>query len=93
MNAFVAPNEELGIELLTIDPEIERRQVQSVQKLRRERDNNQVQDALDRLRVAARGNENMIPCILECVRAYTTQGEIVQALREIFGEYKEKPTF
>lgn len=93
VNEFVDSSEELGIELLTIDPEIERRQVQSVQKLRRERDNNQVQDTLDRLRVAARGSENMIPCILECVRAYTTQGEIVQALREIFGEYKEKPTF
>ncbi|KJS13092.1 MAG: methylmalonyl-CoA mutase [Peptococcaceae bacterium BRH_c8a] len=93
VNEFVDTSEELDIDLLTIDPEIERKQVESVQKLRRERDNNKVQDTLDRLRVAARGSENMIPCILECVRAYTTQGEIVQALREIFGEYKEKPTF
>ncbi|HBX22439.1 MAG TPA: methylmalonyl-CoA mutase [Desulfotomaculum sp.] len=93
VNEFVDTSEELDIDLLTIDPEIERKQVQSVQKLRRERDNNKVQDTLDRLRVAARGSENMIPCILECVRAYTTQGEIIQALREIFGEYKEKPTF
>ena len=93
VNEFVDSSEQLDIDLLTIDPEIERRQVQNVQKLRRERDNNQVQDTLDRLRGAARGTENMIPFILECVRAYATQGEIVQALREIFGEYKEKPTF
>jgi len=93
VNEFVDAGEQLDFELLTIDPEIERRQVQSVQKLRRERDNNRVRDTLDRLRIAARGSENMIPFMLECVRAYATQGEIVQALREIFGEYKEKPTF
>ncbi|MCG8401602.1 MAG: methylmalonyl-CoA mutase family protein [Firmicutes bacterium] len=93
VNEFVDPNEQLDIEILTIDPEIERKQVQKLQTLRRERDNNLVRDNLDRLREAAQGSENMLPYILECVRAYATEGEIVQTLREIFGEYKEKPTF
>lgn len=93
VNEFVDPNEQLDIEILTIDPEIERKQVQKLQTLRRERDNNLVRDNLDRLREAARGSENMIPHILECVRAYATEGEMVQTLREIFGKYKEKPTF
>ncbi len=93
VNEFVDPDEKLEIEILTIDPEVERKQVQRVQKLRRERDNNRVRDTLEKLQEAARGDENLIPYILECVRAYATEGEIIQVLREIFGEYKEKPTF
>ncbi|AGL01354.1 acyl-CoA mutase large subunit family protein [Desulfoscipio gibsoniae] len=93
VNEFVDPNEELDIELLTIDPEIERRQVAKLQKLRRQRNNLLVGDTLDALRQAAQGTKNMIPYILECVRAYATEGEIIQTLREVFGEYKEKPTF
>lgn len=93
VNEFIDPDEELDIEILTIDPEIERRQVQKVQKLRRERNNLLVSDKLDALRQTAMGTENMIPYILDCVRAYATEGEIIQTLREVFGEYKEKPTF
>lgn len=85
--------EDLDIELLKIDPELERRQVERVQKLRRERDNERVKKTLAALKEAAAGTENVIPYILDCVRAYATQGEIVDTLREVFGEYKEKPTF
>ncbi|WP_347490931.1 acyl-CoA mutase large subunit family protein [Desulfoscipio sp. XC116] len=93
VNEFIDPNEELEIELLIIDPEIERKQVEKVGKLRRDRNNLLVGDTLDALRQAAQGTENMIPFILECVKAYATEGEIIQTLREVFGEYKEKPTF
>lgn len=93
VNEFVDPDEKLDIEILTIDPEIERRQVQKVQKLRRERNNLLVGDKLEALRQVAMGTENMIPYILDCVRAYATEGEIIQTMREVFGEYKEKPTF
>lgn len=93
VNEFVDEDEELEIELLKIDPELERQQVENVKKLRRERDNNRVNDTLDALKKAAAGTENLIPYILECVRAYATLGEIVDTLREVFGEYKEKPTF
>jgi len=93
VNEFADENEELEIELLKIDPELERAQVESVKKLRRERDNNRVNDALDALKEAAAGPDNLIPYILECVRVYATEGEIVDTLRQVFGEYKEKPTF
>ncbi|SFR02034.1 acyl-CoA mutase large subunit family protein [Desulfoscipio geothermicus] len=93
VNEFINPDEQMDIEILTIDPAIERKQVEKVQKLRRDRDNIRVQETLEALRKAAEGTENMIPYILECVRAYATEGEIVQTMREVFGEYKEKPTF
>ena len=93
VNEFVHDDEELDIELLKIDPELERAQVEHLKKLRRERDNNRVNDTLDALKKAAAGPDNLIPYILECVRSYATQGEIVDTMREVFGEYKEKPTF
>jgi methylmalonyl-CoA mutase N-terminal domain/subunit len=46
-----------------------------------------------RLKKAASGNENLIPMILDAVKVYTTEGEIVTALKEVFGEYREKPIF
>jgi len=93
VNEFVHDDEELDIELLKIDPELERAQVEHLKKLRQERDNNRVNDTLDALKKAAAGPDNLIPYILECVRSYATQGEIVDTMREVFGEYKERPTF
>lgn len=93
VNKLVDPNEAIEIELLKIDPEIERKQVIKVQKLRQDRDNLRVSETLDNLRRVAGGTDNMIPSILDCVRAYATEGEIIQTLREVFGEYKEKPIF
>jgi methylmalonyl-CoA mutase N-terminal domain/subunit len=93
VNKFADPNEQIDIEILKIDPEIERKQVAKVQKLRRDRNNLLVQENLDKLRQAAQGTNNMIPFILECVRSYATEGEIIQTMREVFGEYKEKPIF
>ncbi|MBE3586377.1 methylmalonyl-CoA mutase, N-terminal domain [Desulfofundulus australicus DSM 11792] len=93
VNEFVNPDEKLEIEILKIDPRIEQEQVARLQKLRRERDNIRVRETLDALRRACEGTENVIPYILDCVRAYATEGEIIQVMREVFGEYKEKPTF
>ncbi|MFZ5648238.1 MAG: acyl-CoA mutase large subunit family protein [Bacillota bacterium] len=93
VNEFVNEDEKLDIDLLKIDPQIEKDQVSRVQALRRERDNLRVGDTLDALRKAASGTENLIPYILECVRSYATEGEIIQVFREVFGEYKEKPIF
>lgn len=93
VNEFVNENESVEIDILKIDPQIELDQVARVQKLRQERDNNRVNGALEALRNAAQGTDNMIPFILDSVRAYATLGEIVQVLREVFGEYKEKPIF
>lgn len=85
--------EKQKIDLLKIDTEIEKEQVKRVQKLRQTRDNLRVQTVLDDLEETARGNENLIPKIIEAVRAYATEGEIIQVLKNVFGEYREQAVF
>ena len=81
------------IDLLKIDPQIELDQSKRVQRVRETRDNIVCTNRLAELRKAAGTSDNLIPIILDAVRAYATEGEIVQVLREVFGEYKEKPIF
>ena len=57
------------------------------------RDAEAVEKALGRLRAAASTDENLVPPLVDCARAYCTEGEIVSALREVFGEYSETPRF
>jgi methylmalonyl-CoA mutase N-terminal domain/subunit len=84
-----AEDQAVRIPLLEMDPEGYERQVARLNKVRRERDNERVGVTLEALRVAARGTENTMPHILECVRAYATLGEIMGVFREVFGEYRE----
>ena len=77
------------IPLLEMDPEGYARQVARLQRIRSERDNERVSGALEALRQAARGTENTMPYILDCVRAYATLSEIMGVFREVFGEYRE----
>jgi len=93
VNEFVDPDENLDIELLAIDPAVERDQVERLRRLRATRDNLRVRETLDDLRKAAAGTANLMPFILAAVRAYATEGEIIQVFREVFGEYREKPVF
>ena len=82
--------EEPPIEKLqTIDPEETRRQVDRVVRVRRERDGAAARAALDRLDDTARGSENTVESIIECVEAYATVGEIADVLRGVFGEQQE----
>ncbi|WP_019851193.1 methylmalonyl-CoA mutase [Desulfitobacterium sp. PCE1] len=81
------------MELLKIDPEIERSQAQRVKELRAGRDNLHVMNTLDALKESAQGSDNLIPKIMDAVRAYATEGEIVAVLKEVFGEYKEQSVF
>ena len=92
VNRF-ASGEPLNIELLKIDPAVERRQVERLQKLKERRDNIAVAGALQRLAKAASGSENLIPFILEAAKLYATEGEIIGTLKEVFGEYRERPIF
>jgi methylmalonyl-CoA mutase N-terminal domain/subunit len=88
INEYVS-EEPLTIPLLEMDPEGERRQLERLARLRRERDNVAVEERLSALRNAAQGTENLMPYILDAVRAYCTLGEICGILREVFGEYRE----
>jgi methylmalonyl-CoA mutase N-terminal domain/subunit len=75
--------------LLRIDPEVERAQVDRLGELRARRDASRVQAALRQVEETARSEQNLMPAILEAVKAYATVGEISDALRKVFGEYQE----
>jgi methylmalonyl-CoA mutase N-terminal domain/subunit len=78
---------------LVIDPDVEVEQAARLKHLRETRDNTSVATRLDALQEVARGADNMMPAIIDCVRARATEGEIVEALRTVFGTYRETPVF
>jgi methylmalonyl-CoA mutase, N-terminal domain len=73
---------------LRIEPAIEREQVERLRQLRASRSQEQAAGSLDRLEQAARGNENLMPFLLEAGGACATVGEISDRLRRVFGEYR-----
>jgi len=90
VNKYIEEDEEVKIPVLKIDQQVEIEQVESLERLRNERDNDAVQRSLEKLRKAAEGTENTMPATIECVRNYVTEGEICDVLRDVFGEYQEK---
>ena len=83
-----AMNEPIAIPILEMDKEGEKRQLERLSRLRRERDNETVSVKLEALRQAAQGSENLVPYLLEAVSAYATLGEVCGVLRKVFGEYR-----
>jgi methylmalonyl-CoA mutase N-terminal domain/subunit len=83
---------EQPIKTLTIDPALERAQIERVRALRQKRDSKVVDEALIKLQQAATTTENLLPRILESVEAYATVGEISNCLRRVWGEYRETST-
>ncbi len=79
--------EQSPIELLRVNPAVEKAQCQRLTDLRKKRDNAKASQALDALRAAAEGNQNLMPLLLDCAHAYATLGETVDVLREVFGVY------
>ena len=86
LNAYTSPSE-IGIPLLKVDMEGERHQVERLNDVRRRRDDNEVSAALGTLERAARESQNLMPPIIEAVRAYATLGEMMGVFRDRFGEY------
>ena len=87
VNKFVADKEE-PVEIYTLDPELEKRQVERTQKVRAERDQARVDAALKQLSEAAKGSDNLLYPMREALAAYATLGEVSDVLREEFGEYE-----
>ena len=85
-------DEEPQPEYFRVDQTMARDQQAKLDRLRDERDSGEVAEALERLRAAAEGNENMMPAIIEAVHAYCTLGEICGAMKTVFGEYKALAT-
>ncbi|HEY5440125.1 MAG TPA: methylmalonyl-CoA mutase family protein [Gemmatimonadaceae bacterium] len=92
VNEFVSDGDALDIPLLRIGEEVDREQRTRLAKVRAERDQVLCDARLDKLRIAARGTENVFPHILDCARAYCTLFEIRRALEDVFGAYRE-PVF
>jgi methylmalonyl-CoA mutase N-terminal domain/subunit len=90
VNDFVQTDEK-PIEILYIDDSTADLQLQRLADLKRTRDNDQVRRTLDALKAGAKGRDNTMPLLLDCVRAYATVGEMCDALREVWGEYEEVP--
>ncbi|ABR31694.1 methylmalonyl-CoA mutase [Thermosipho melanesiensis] len=76
-------------EVLKVNPELEEKQKMKLKKLKKKRDNSKVEKVLKNIKNTASSGENLMPYILEAVKAYATVGEISNALREVFGEYTE----
>ena len=92
VNEFIQEDDDLTIPLLKIDEAAAREQSEALARLRRTRDDALCREHLDALREAARGTRNVVPCILDCARAYCTLYEIRAALEDVFGAYRE-PVF
>ncbi len=92
MNAFQSEDGEAP-QLLRIDQSAEVDQKSALTTLKSRRDGQAVGNALDGLREAARGDSNLMLPILDCVKVLSTEGEIVSALQEVFGTYRESPSF
>jgi methylmalonyl-CoA mutase N-terminal domain/subunit len=89
LNQFQVEEEPLK-DVLRIQPEVEQYQKEKLRKVKTERNNGKVKETLATLKKAAQGTENVVPPILEAVKAYASLGEISDTLREVFGEYRER---
>ncbi len=80
-------------ETLVVDEKTQDHQIIRTTKLKKERDNEKVEDCLRKIRKTAEGNENLMYPIIEALKAYATLGEIIDEMKELFGEYRETPLF
>jgi len=86
MNRFTS-DEATSVPLLRLDPELERQQIERLDRVRARRDGREVSEALGEVERAAGTDENLMPHIVRAVEAYATLGEISDRLRAVFGEY------
>jgi methylmalonyl-CoA mutase, N-terminal domain len=92
VNRFTEGDEQ-ATEILRIDPALERQQINRVQAARAERDQAAAADVLEQIKSAGAGEQNLMPLFLDAGRAGLSEGEIVTALQEIWGDYRELPAF
>jgi methylmalonyl-CoA mutase N-terminal domain/subunit len=92
LNDFVI-DESVTIDILKVDPEVEKRQIERLTQTRKSRNSGEVKKALLTLESAAHKDQNLIPPIIEATRQYASIGEICGVLREVFGEYKAPVVF
>jgi len=86
-------SERSRMEIMQVGPEVEENQAKRLNQVKQNRDGVKVSHSLEDLKKKASTGENLMPFILEAVRSYATEGEIIAALKEVFGEYRETPVF
>ncbi len=86
-------DEKVHVPILRVDPNVEKRQIERLTKVKKDRDAKKLQACLEELRKAAEKDKNLMPYILNCVRDYGTLAEICDVFRNVFGEYKELVLF
>jgi len=92
LNQF-ATEEKTPIETLRVDPAVEKRQINRLKRIKRERNSQKLRGALNELRHTAEHEKNLMPPILNAVKTYATLGEICDVLREVYGDYKAPTIF
>jgi 2-hydroxyisobutanoyl-CoA mutase large subunit len=94
VNRYADPDEQVDLEVHPYDPTTERRQIERLQRVRRERDERKVAALLDDLvRVARDEAANVMPVTIELVRAGASMGDVIERLRTVWGTYRENPVF
>ncbi len=92
VNAHTSDDDD-QVEILRISPDVERRQRDRLNAVRGRRDAAAVQASLERLSADAASDRNVMPALMDCARAYASEGEICDALRAVWGVYRETPVF
>jgi methylmalonyl-CoA mutase, N-terminal domain len=85
--------DEQATEILRIDPALERQQIARVQAVRADRDAATVAASLAAIKDAAAGQTNLMPLLVDAARAHVSEGEVVETLQEVWGDYREQPVF
>ncbi|MDQ5894859.1 MAG: methylmalonyl-CoA mutase, N-terminal domain [Actinomycetota bacterium] len=91
VNRYVTEEEE--VPLLHIDPALETKQIESLAATKAKRNSAEVESALAALKEAAAGDDNLMYPIIDAARVHTTEGEMIEAMQEVFGTYTETPVF
>jgi len=92
LNKFTT-EEKTPIPILRVDAAVEKRQIERLNRMKRKRNRMKVDNILNKLHRAAEGDQNLMPVILQAVKAYASLGEICGVLKEVFGEYKAPTIF
>jgi methylmalonyl-CoA mutase N-terminal domain/subunit len=92
VNAFTE-GDDTDTPILRVDPALEQKQIDRLQAVRATRDGELVQRLMAQISEAAAGETNLMPLLVEAARAHASEGEIVQALQKVWGDYREQPAF
>ena len=93
VNQFIKKDEKIDIPILEISKDAEEKQLKAINDLRENRDNEAVKMALDKVRMACKDETNVMPPIINAAKTYATLGEIVAAMKDVFGEWQESSIF